>query len=137
MLKLALAAALLTVPSVANAEFRASKGSAPRTQKQQVEATIVAMKSALTIDSMLDKINGPYMTGLRRCYSKGLASDPTLKGKITVTFSIGGYGKVWGEAEGISKQVDGCIADQIKRWSFGKPSDTREQNYTISLVLAQ
>lgn len=130
------AAAVAALSSPAHAEFR-TKNPPPRTAKAQVEATIVAMKAALTIDSMLDKINGAYMRGLRRCYNKGLATDPTLKGKITLTFTIGSYGHVNGEASGISDKVDGCVADQIRRWSFGKPSDKREQTYRISLVLAQ
>jgi len=136
MLKNVVLAAALLAPTVAHAEFRQQRP-VSRSTKAQVEATIVAMKAALTIDSMLEKINGAYMTGLRRCYNKGLATDPALKGKITLTFTIGSYGHVTGEADGISEKVDGCVADQIKRWSFGKPSDKREQTYKISLVLAQ
>jgi hypothetical protein len=135
----AIVAVAVAAPSIARAELRLPKQRThvPRAMKAQMEATAVAMNAALTIDSMLDKINGVYMRGLRRCYNKGLATDPLLKGKITLTFSIGSYGKVWGEANGISDTVDQCVADQVKRWNFGRPSDKREQNYRISLVLSQ
>lgn len=135
-----IAAALALAPSVAHAEFAVPRKaqSQPRVSRAvSVQATMAAMNAALTVDSMVDKINSAYITGLRRCYNKGLAIDPLLAGKVTVTFSISSYGNVSGEATGISKQVDSCVASQIKTWRFGRPSDKREANYRISLVLAQ
>lgn len=138
MLKNAVVALLVLVPSVASAEFvQTRRPNVPRSVKANVEATTVAMSSALTVDTMVDKINGVYMSGLRRCYNKGLAQNPALKGKVTVTFTVSAYGNVSGEAAGISKDVDECVANQLRRWKFGRPSDKREANYRINLLLAQ
>jgi hypothetical protein len=98
---------------------------------------MAAMNAALTVDTMVDKINTTYIRGLRRCYNKGLAIDPSIRGKVTLTFSINSYGNVSGQATGISTQVDNCVASLIKTWRFGRPTDRREANYRISLVLAQ
>jgi hypothetical protein len=136
----AVAALLVSIPSVASAEYvqtRKTNVAMPRTVKANVEATTVAMNAALTVDNMVDKINTAYITGLRRCYNKGLAVNPGLKGKITVTFTISSYGNVSGDAEGISKDVDTCVANQLRRWNFGRPVDKREASYRINLVLAQ
>lgn len=137
---LVIAATLALAPSIAHAEFQ-SKQSQPQqprmTRSASVQATMAAMNAALTVDTMVDKINTTYITGLRRCYNKGLAIDPSLKGKVTLTFSVSSYGNVAGEATGISPQVDSCVATQIKSWRFGRPSDRREANFQISLVLAQ
>ena len=139
MLKNVVLAALVLVPTIASAEIQTKK--APVKMKMSraasVEATSVAMNAALTVDDMVTKINTKYIAGLRRCYQKGLATNPTLKGKVTLTFSISSYGNVYGEADGISKQVDTCVARQIKHWKFGRPTDKREANFRIALVLAQ
>lgn len=134
------AAALALAPSLAHAEFQ-SKKSQPQPQRMKrsasVQATMAAMNAALTVDTMVDKINTSYIHGLRRCYNKGLALDPSLQGKVTLTFSVSSFGNVAGEASGISPQVDACVATQIKSWKFGRPTDKREAAYQLSLVLAQ
>jgi hypothetical protein len=137
MLKNAVLAALVLVPSLASAEIQTKKAPVRMTRAASVEATAVAMNAALTVDGMVEKINTKYIAGLRRCYQKGLATNPALKGKVTLTFSISSYGNVAGAAEGISKQVDDCVARQIKHWKFGRPTDRREANFRISLLLAQ
>ncbi|MBL0219293.1 MAG: hypothetical protein IPQ07_36175 [Myxococcales bacterium] len=37
---------------------------------------------------VLDKINGVYMSGLQRCYKKGLLEDAKLGGKISMSFTV-------------------------------------------------
>ena len=136
---LVVVAAAAVTPSLAHAEFRKVKTQPqPRVSRAaNVEATMAAMNAALSVDTMVDKINTAYTSGLRRCYNKGLALDPTLKGKVTLTFSISSYGNVAGEATGISPQVDACVAGLIKTWKFGRPTDRRDANFRISLVLSQ
>ena len=115
------AAALALAPSLAHAEFQSKKSQPQRIPRSAaVQATMAAMNAALTVDTMVDKINTSYITGLRRCYNKGLALDPSLTGKVTVTFSVSAYGNVAGEASGISPQVDACVATQLKSWKFGR-----------------
>lgn len=131
------AATLALLTSAAAAEIQTRKAPVRQSRVAAVEATADAMNAALTVDDMVDKINKSYMPGLRRCYTKALKQDPTLKGKVTLTFSISSFGNVSGEADGISRQVDACVETQLKRWNFGRPTDRREANYRISLVLAQ
>lgn len=135
MLKPVLVAATLALllPSVAHAEFRKSQGDV----RAAVAVTTATMNAVLTVDGMLDKINSSYMTGLRRCYNKGLAHDPTLKGKVTLSFTISSYGHVAGEATGIDAAVAGCVANQMRMWKFGRPVDRRETGYRISLQLSR
>lgn len=62
---------------------------------------------------------------VRRCYEKALKSDPTLKGKIAVTFMINAKGRV--EMVEISDDtmknasVSACIKSLVRRWRFPQP----------------
>ncbi len=64
-------------------------------------------------------------TAVRRCYEKALKSDPTLKGKIAVTFMINAKGRV--EMVEISDDtmknasVSACIKSLVRRWRFPQP----------------
>jgi hypothetical protein len=63
-----------------------------------------------------------HLSGLVRCYERGLAINPTLRGKVTATFFINGSGAVQAAtATGIHKDVSSCIAGMIKAIRFPKP----------------
>ena len=44
--------------------------------------------TTLTVEMVLDKIKQVYMTGLVRCYRKGLVGDASLSGKVSVSFTV-------------------------------------------------
>jgi hypothetical protein len=89
----------------------------------------------LTVESILDRINTTYVGGLRRCYNKALANDPTLNRKIVATFTVSRNGQVLGAIHGIAPQVDECLTNQLRRWRFPGPRDLEEATFKITLAL--
>jgi hypothetical protein len=128
--------AALLVPGIARAEFVSKKSSDVRAQP-----TKPASVDTLTVDGMLSKINNRYMTGLQRCYVKGLAQDPSLRGKVDVVFTINPWGRVSGAATGIAPKVDSCLSNQLSTWRFPAPRDASDKptqaSFKISLMLRQ
>jgi len=63
---------------------------------------------------------------VRRCYVKGLARDPTLRGKVVIRFTIAPSGKVVASKVQTStlgnRQVAACIARAVGRWRFRRPA---------------
>lgn len=62
---------------------------------------------------------------IRFCYEQGLQSEPSLSGKVTVEFTIGGSGQV--KTAGVrsstlgSQVVDECILSRLRSWRFALP----------------
>jgi hypothetical protein len=97
-------------------------------------------KRGLTPDQIVEKIKRDYLGGLMRCYRKGLVGDQSLAGKVAVTFTVAGNGKVTDQtAKGVSEGVDACIASQMGTWRFPQPLDEDgapdEMDFGMSLVL--
>jgi len=128
--------AAVLIPTIAHAEFSAKKPAEVR-----LTAAPKAEPKALTIDGMLDKINNEYMVGLRRCYTKGLAEDPSLKAKIKLTFTINAWGHTSGAITGIAPKVDACLTTQVSKWRFPSPRDNRgklsEASFRLDMLLTQ
>lgn len=58
-----------------------------------------------------------------RCYEAELQKDPTLQGKVTVSFMIGGDGRVTAAtATGMTPAMNACIAKVFKQLRFARPS---------------
>jgi len=74
------------------------------------------------------------MTGLQYCYRKGLANDPTLTGKVMLTFRVEADGRVQSQQD-MTSQLDGCLSRIMGSWKFSPPSSTADSSYRISLVL--
>ncbi len=94
----------------------------------------------LTIEAVLEKIRTAYMSGLQRCYQKGLVHDQALGGKVRVSFTVNERGQVVEpEASGLSPEVDACISGYMSSWRFGIPRDREreptEATFALSLVL--
>lgn len=95
--------------------------------------------TTLTVAIVLDKINTVYMNRLVRCYRKGLATDATLSGKVSIAFTVterGGLDDI--TARGVTPDVDACIATEMTGWRFPHPRDKDGDPDTASfqLVLA-
>ncbi|MEZ4398790.1 MAG: AgmX/PglI C-terminal domain-containing protein [Kofleriaceae bacterium] len=72
-----------------------------------------------SVDAIIRKIATTYMGGLQRCYKKSLAADPTLSGKVALSFSVTERGALTdGRASGIDDEVAGCIQGLMTKWSF-------------------
>lgn len=96
--------------------------------------------TTLTVDMVLAKITTVYMTGLQRCYKKGLLGDASLAGKINLSFTVterGGLDDI--EARGVSSEVDGCVSTAMSAWRFAIPrdkdGDTTDQGFRLVLAL--
>lgn len=63
--------------------------------------------------------------GFRRCYNKGLAEDPNMKGDVRVTAKIGPKGEVLSAtpagAKGLSPAVVDCVAQRVSSAQFDPP----------------
>ena len=68
-----------------------------------------------------------YLSGIKWCYQDRLQQNRKLKGKLTLAFTILGNGKtldprVINSNLGDS-QLEGCIAQRMRRWKFPQPKD--------------
>jgi len=74
---------------------------------------------------LIRRVIRSHINEVRACYNQGLARNPSLSGRVEVSFSIGGTGRVMtsgiGESSVKDKQVDACIAKAVKRWKFPRP----------------
>jgi hypothetical protein len=96
--------------------------------------------TTLTVDAVLAKINGVYMSGLVRCYKKGLVHDGTLGGKVAISFTVNDQGGLEDAgAHGVSSDVDACISTLMSSWRFtiprDKDGDTTEASFKLALAL--
>ena len=128
MLRTLLLASLL-VPTVAHAEFMAKPKSDIRPQAQRL------VTEPLTVDYILDKINRTYMPRMRRCYDKALAQDPTLAGKVTLTFTVNSYGSVDGTAAGIAPRIDACLTAAVGTWRFRTATARKPATFRLAIQL--
>ncbi|MBK7890773.1 MAG: AgmX/PglI C-terminal domain-containing protein [Bdellovibrionales bacterium] len=59
------------------------------------------------------------------CYEKGLQSEPSLRGRVSVAFVIGSNGKVnlarLQHTSVESKQLESCIVGRVKQFQFPRP----------------
>lgn len=132
MNKLLVIAALVSIaPTAAHAEFLAKARSDVRPPAPKLSS------EPLTVDGMLAKIQSSYMARLRRCYSKGLVTDPTLAGKVMVMFTVNAYGRVRGAATGIAPKVDACLTSAVGSWRFPTKTARKEATFRLSLSLTQ
>ncbi len=76
---------------------------------------------------------------VRFCYEQALQGDPTVKGRVSVDFTIGGNGLV--KAAGIdnstlnAKGVEDCIVLRLKTWKFPLPEGGVDVKVTYPFVL--
>jgi hypothetical protein len=88
-------------------------------------------------DSVVFAINDRYGAGLSRCYRKGLAGDPSLSGRVRLTFAVEGSGQVvFPVAEGVDATVDTCIETTMRGWRFATSHiDADGSLFTLTLAL--
>lgn len=63
--------------------------------------------------------------GFRRCYNRGLQTDPTMKGSVRITARIGPNGEVLSASPsgggGLSGEVIGCVVSRVQSAQFAPP----------------
>jgi hypothetical protein len=150
-MKTLLVAASLLAPTVAHAEYAAprrpiefklgvakakpSKAPAKAELASKEEIAIAAEQPMLTVDHVMSKINTVYMTGLRRCYTKSLKTEPETSGKVTLTFTVDVKGHVLSDLDGLTPVFDNCLTNMISTWRFPHASEPAEATFKISLML--
>jgi len=79
---------------------------------------------------------------VNHCYEQGLATSPSLAGRVSVRFVIGSGGNVMASAVASETlgvpSVSQCIANAVGRWSFPVPADSGAitVTYPFSLIPA-
>ena len=152
-MKTIIAAALLLVPTLAHAERLAPKRSnveQATLQKAATKLEHIPTRAALNMkieapppvrglesNDVLAKVNTAYLPGLQRCYRKSLAIDPTVSGRLDLSFKVAVDGRVTSALQGDG--IERCLTSLIQSWHFGVALDDgglpTEAQFKISLVL--
>jgi hypothetical protein len=95
-----------------------------------------AAAARLTPDVVLATIRGRYIAGVERCYRRHLKKDAGARGRVLVSFTVDPKGRARdGVARGVTEQVDGCIARQVRHWRFPVPRTHRGSRFALRLEL--
>ncbi|MFK7989446.1 MAG: TonB family protein [Sandaracinaceae bacterium] len=66
-----------------------------------------------------------HLSEVRFCYEQGLQQNPSIEGRVTVSFMISPTGAVQSSTVGSSSlgntRVESCVANAVRRWSFPTP----------------
>lgn len=129
----------LTIPSKAPPQAAAVAPLPP--ERSPIDARLehvgVAPKSSVPPDALTHKIQSAYLAGIRRCYKQALTKDPSLRGKVTLTFTVNRTGRTTeSTAKGFDASVDSCIAGQMKSWVFAIPKDEAGEPAEVSFQLS-
>lgn len=84
--------------------------------------------SATVPVSDADRVVAGLRPGFRSCYNKGLASDPTMSGTLTISIRVSPNGDVESVAKiggsGLSADVENCMINKAKHAAFSAPGGT-------------
>lgn len=90
-----------------------------------VRASTAAVTGSLDKD-IIRRIVRAHINEVRYCYNQGLVKDPTLSGKVSISFTVAGNGSIAASTvadDSLSDEAVGkCIAKAVKRWKFPKPT---------------
>lgn len=79
-------------------------------------------ETSLTDALALAKIQSAYMAGIKRCYKRALATNPTASGTLDLAFEVTDTGRtIGGAATGFDAAVDSCIEGMTSSWRFPVP----------------
>ncbi len=112
-------------------------GNALSPKKALAEAPIgsVMSKGQITVDGLrsagsVERVAKHHIATFRKCYERALAKRPSLKGELTIAFTITEDGLV--EKLKIKKntlksgKVSGCVARHVNKWIFSLQEDMGE-----------
>lgn len=111
------------VPKGAPPAQAASAGRAsPQIQPGRPSLKIATTSGSLDAD-IIFRISRAHLAEVRHCYAKGLQHDPTLRGSLTVVWTITQEGRASDVAvagPGFDTVVDACTVASVGRWKFPK-----------------
>ncbi|MFO0662856.1 MAG: AgmX/PglI C-terminal domain-containing protein [Polyangiaceae bacterium] len=105
--------------------------------KFDTQAGVQGMSVPVTgADAVIASLRGRF----RSCYQQGIASDPTMAGKVVISAKVGPNGEVESAQvasnTGLSPTVGACIARAVKNAQFAAPGGSGSQlNIPVSFVL--
>lgn len=106
-------------------ETTASAGSAKKVEGPKGNASIGGASVSGGTVGNASSVVASMAAGFRRCYQKGLAEDPGMKGSVRVTARIGPNGEVQSASPagggGLSGTVTSCVAGVVSSRTFDKP----------------
>ncbi|MEX1368308.1 MAG: AgmX/PglI C-terminal domain-containing protein, partial [Nannocystaceae bacterium] len=104
----------------------------------QVRQAPAQVSGALDKD-IVRRIVRAHSNEVRFCYEQGLQRDPSLRGRVAITWTISGTGQVLGATTKDSTLADAsvaaCIAKAVDRWTFPKPRGGGVVKVTMPFVL--
>jgi TonB family protein len=81
-----------------------------------------------------------HINEVRYCYNQGLARDPSMRGRVTIGFTIDRTGRVPAAAVQDSTigdhEVADCVAKAVRRWPFPTPPGGGHVMVTYPFVFA-
>jgi outer membrane biosynthesis protein TonB len=120
-------------PEVGTGDGRGPKGpkgpdkTTEKVQEEKITGTATVTESdqvsgELDADSVIGKVRSSYYRQIQKCYNDALKADSGLKGRVDITIWIGKTGSVNKvDVNGFNSQMDDCIKQAAKRWSFPNP----------------
>ena len=90
-------------------------------------------------DKVANTVKNSYQQSVIQCYQQELKGNPTMQGKLALTFTVGKSGSVTSAtanlSQSLSAAVGACVEHSAKsRWRFSpKPSD--DATFQITFVL--
>jgi len=77
---------------------------------------------ALTPGHVLETVTTRYLPNLRRCYQQQIKHDARLRGRMTLSFTIDGRGRVTdATATGLAPKLGACMERRMLAWRFVAP----------------
>lgn len=119
-------------------------GSAKPTAHRSATATASEPASRaeprLTPQLVLDTVTSRYLPHLRRCYTQQIKHDHRLRGRVTLSFTVGASGQVTtASASGVARRLGACIERRMVAWEFATPRTSNgaptEASFRIPLEL--
>ena len=103
-----------------------------------ITISLVAPSGRLDKD-IIRRVVRSHIKEVRRCYEAGLARDATLKGRVSITFTISPTGSVAATEVSESTMKDAavapCIAAEVMTWTFPEPEGGGNVVVTYPFVL--
>lgn len=110
----------------------AEEATTERTEEREavaVRATVRTSRPQTAGTGELDQSNlrsviRRRQSDIQRCYERGLASDPELRGRVEIQFTVGRGGAVTEASlrtNEVGDAVGSCIVGRVRRWRFEEP----------------
>jgi TonB family protein len=99
-------------------------GDPPAGGAVNVRAGDANVRGSLSRD-VIQRVIRRHLNEVRYCYERGLAGDPSLQGRVTVSFIISPSGNVQSASVADSTLsnpgIESCITNAVNRWTFPRP----------------